>query len=621
MKAWGEGELQRAINEFSAVVDLEAAGSDAQVEALRLRCAGLLRSGRFTEALSDAQAIVARLDERAQASGDDDGDGGGAEEAAVWHLHGLALVGCERVEEATGSFAKALRLHALEADEPGTAARGEHARRRVAHLTALFLDGARRAPAAALPLAVYQPPPAAAEADGGVGGGRALPPVFRLLLRPRFPPWPVELSIGGLLAAKGGSDGGGLLRVSLFGAFEQMPAEPHLCVVCQRAEADALVLFHIRIDGVIEVLSNSSDAAWEQLNAAVLNQPPSHHQLRDFEVLANGWQHGGRAARAFGALAREAARLSREGRGKEEREAASAERQRAKRQKELRVWLDQLGMGAFLPKFAKAGVDMEAVQYRRKPTSSASVSRPSASGGSSSPQGRRALRTAKAMNEKIAELEAEVARLNDAGAQQQATAKEGADHAECAEAVRQLRAELELERERGVEGEKERQRLLELVRAEGDRAGNWRATAEAFAADSDVLQQQLAQRTKEQRADVRSSRAALERRVDAVLKKVQLESSAAYHPLRRHRRRGRRPGGALRAMRAARPPNATRPRHRRGRRSAPTAAHRRRRSSAGRAAAPSMSGSAASRLRASPRATRRARNRRCGETSGFVYPI
>ena len=44
VKAWGEGELQRAINEFSAVVDLEAAGSDAQVEALRLRCAGLLRS-------------------------------------------------------------------------------------------------------------------------------------------------------------------------------------------------------------------------------------------------------------------------------------------------------------------------------------------------------------------------------------------------------------------------------------------------------------------------------------------------------------------------------------------------------------------------------------------------
>ena len=307
-----------------------------------------------------------------------------------------------------------------------------------------------------------------------------------------------------------------------------MPAEPHLCVVCQRAEADALVLFHIRIDGVIEVLSNSSDAAWEQLNAAVLNQPPSHHQLRDFEVLANGWQHGGRAARAFGALAREAARLSREGRGKEEREAASAERQRAKRQKELRVWLDQLGMGALLPKFAKAGVDMEAVQY----LSEADLERL----GVETVGERRKLLAArqtrsqyKAMNEKIAELEAEVARLNDAlSAQQQATAKEGADHAECAEAVRQLRAELELERERGVEGEKERQRLLELVRAEGDRAGNWRATAEAFAADSDVLQQQLAQRTKEQRADVRSSRAALERRVDAVLKKVQLESSAAY---------------------------------------------------------------------------------------------
>ena len=83
-------------------------------------------------------------------------------------------------------------------------------------------------------------------------------PVFRLLLRPRFPPWPLELNMMGLMGriadpTKGGGGGGGggsgadtatadagdadagdsdarTTRFSMFCAFQQMPAEPHMCV-------------------------------------------------------------------------------------------------------------------------------------------------------------------------------------------------------------------------------------------------------------------------------------------------------------------------------------------------------------------------------------------------------
>ena len=49
-QAWVQGDVQRAIQEFSSAVDLEPAGSRARIEALQLRCAGLLRAGRHEEA-------------------------------------------------------------------------------------------------------------------------------------------------------------------------------------------------------------------------------------------------------------------------------------------------------------------------------------------------------------------------------------------------------------------------------------------------------------------------------------------------------------------------------------------------------------------------------------------
>ena len=90
-QAWVQGDVQRAIQEFSSAIDLEPKGSRASTDALQaagsrwlwpnpnlsltltltlslsltlnlqLRCAGLLRAGRHDEALADAQLVVQAL--------------------------------------------------------------------------------------------------------------------------------------------------------------------------------------------------------------------------------------------------------------------------------------------------------------------------------------------------------------------------------------------------------------------------------------------------------------------------------------------------------------------------------------------------------------------------------
>ena len=42
-------------------------------------------------------------------------------------------------------------------------------------------------------------------------------------------------------------------RLSMFCAFQEMPAEPHMCVASYRPERDALVLLQLRVDGQIQV--------------------------------------------------------------------------------------------------------------------------------------------------------------------------------------------------------------------------------------------------------------------------------------------------------------------------------------------------------------------------------
>ena len=56
-QAWVQGDVQRAIQEFSSAIDLEPVGSRARTDALQLRCAGLLRAGRHAEALEDATEV------------------------------------------------------------------------------------------------------------------------------------------------------------------------------------------------------------------------------------------------------------------------------------------------------------------------------------------------------------------------------------------------------------------------------------------------------------------------------------------------------------------------------------------------------------------------------------
>ena len=43
-------------------------------------------------------------------------------------------------------------------------------------------------------------------------------------------------------------------RLSMFCAFQEMPAEPHMCVASYRPERDALVLLQLRVDGQIQAL-------------------------------------------------------------------------------------------------------------------------------------------------------------------------------------------------------------------------------------------------------------------------------------------------------------------------------------------------------------------------------
>ena len=58
-------------------------------------------------------------------------------------------------------------------------------------------------------------------------------------------------------------------RVSMFCAFQQMPAEPHMCVASYRPDHESLVLLQLRVDGQVQAISNSSEDAWELVRAIV----------------------------------------------------------------------------------------------------------------------------------------------------------------------------------------------------------------------------------------------------------------------------------------------------------------------------------------------------------------
>ena len=548
---WVEGHLQRAIQEFSSAVDLEPAGSKAQLEALQLRCSGLLRAGRHEEALTDAQTVImamqaaqqaaqagapgAAFSAREQMPGSSLGTAGrstprslGSVETAVaaWQLHGMALAGCERHEEAASSFARALGLR------PAT----KHA----ASLTRQFMDAARAAPKAALPLAVYLPradDDAAAAVAARHKGERLVPekpPIYRLLLRPRFPPWPLDLSMQALLgrAAPGGGGGGGkgggdddggtgaLTRLSVFCAFQQMPAEPHLCFSCFRPERETLSLLQLRIDGQIQVLSNGSDEAWETAKSALFGHAPNFHGPADFETVASGWVQGGRVGAAFEALVRESHRQRQEGRSRMQRQREEAEKGKRAKQREVHEWLEQLGLGELRPNFDEAGVDLEAMQYLQEDDLLKM--------GITELGARRKLMAARAtraqyvsMSERITTLEAENERLLAAQVEQQgATARAVQDAADYRDAVRDLRSELEVEREGRLQLKQRYDKQATDLRSERARADVWKAHAEGFFGDSEALSAQLQSLTDGARGDIRSSKVHLEDSLATLIENV-----------------------------------------------------------------------------------------------------
>lgn len=546
-QAWVQGHIQRAIQEFSSAVDLEPPGSKARIEALQLRCSGLIRAGRHEEALTDAQTVVAAMQEAQQATqagapaaalgasvqtpGGNLGTAGrtptalGSVETAVaaWQLHGMALAGCERHEEAASSFARALGLR------PAT----KHA----ASLTRQFMDAARAAPKAALPLSVYLPradDDAVAAVAARHKGERLVPerpPIYRLLLRPRFPPWPLDLSMQTLLGraapgsgGKGGGDDdggtGALTRLSVFCAFQQMPAEPHLCFSCFRPERETLSLLQLRIDGQVQVLSNGSDEAWETAKSALFGHAPNFHGPADFETVASGWVQGGRVGAAFEALARESHRQRQEGRSRMQRQREEAERRQRAKQREVREWLDQLGLGELQHSFVKAGVDLEAMQYLQEEDLIKM--------GITELGARRKLMAARAtraqyvsMSERIATLEAENERLLAAQVEQQsATARAVQDAADYRDAVRDLRSELEAEREGRLQLKHRYDKQALELQGERARADVWKAHAESFVGDSEALTAQLQAVTDSTRSDIRSSKVHLEDSLATLIENV-----------------------------------------------------------------------------------------------------
>ena len=181
--------------------------------------------------------------------------------------------------------------------------------------------------------------PTAARGAGRLASGSELTPAFRLVLRPNFVPWPLELQVGEVagMLVEGGH------RLAFFCAYQQMPAEPHACLYCYRPDRQALVLVSIRLDGQLEILSNSSEAAWEQAHT-FLSQPGAPRSLSDFAIVTSGWHAAGVGVAAFGALVRTKWREWSEGRGKAAAERKDAERALAKRQAELHEWLVESGL-------------------------------------------------------------------------------------------------------------------------------------------------------------------------------------------------------------------------------------------------------------------------------------
>eukprot|EP00966_Prymnesium_polylepis_P046973 1088417-Prymnesium_polylepis.2 len=190
----------------------------------------------------------------------------------------------------------------------------------------------------------------------------ACTPAFRLHLRPRFSPWPLEMAAPVTLPSAGARTEPST-RLALYCATNGMPAEPHLCLVHHAPQLQALVLVHVRIDGMVELLSNSSAAAWEQAHKIFFGQPPHQHGPADFDVVASAWQRDGRGVRAFEAVVAQRWREWEDGRTRAAQLRHEEERRKEEAKAELLGWLEELGLGECGALLIRESIDLDTLQY------------------------------------------------------------------------------------------------------------------------------------------------------------------------------------------------------------------------------------------------------------------
>lgn len=351
----------QAVEQLNDALDISGEGLPGHLETLRLRCMALLRSKRNSEALRDTQAAV-KLLPRVRSSTDtspvEEAPNGGdlgepppslSLQANIWQLRGIACARCSRPDEAAASFANALQLRVFV----------EQRRRTTVETRAVleyFLENAAKASAATLPIDLYTHP-----LDAAPGSPATSTPAYVLQLRPRFSVWPLEFCAP-IATEPGLAEILRSTRIAMYCAGVGIPTEPHLCLVHKPAEVEGLVLLNLRIDGMIEVISNSTEAA-QQLVRTVFIDHVRERSMNDFEVLCSGWQREGRAVRAFEALAVERRQDWAEWRASKVRQRYEERHKREQGRVELLRWTTELGLAECGEILAEEGVDLETLQH------------------------------------------------------------------------------------------------------------------------------------------------------------------------------------------------------------------------------------------------------------------
>jgi hypothetical protein len=507
-RAWLAKDFGAAVTEFGALAAEEEPGSEAQAEALRLRCTGLLRLGRLQEALREVQSAVAVYEKLGKGNVPHSSYlavplAMSERYAELQQLHGLVLLGLHRPEEAWPVLSKAIL----------------HRPKRLAAATAYFVEAALASKEASLPLEAYQLPSSLEESPGahaksslararrsGLTAKRAsvapvrpidLPstevaatpvPVFRLVLRPRRTPWPIDFTLPPVAPTNAGASAP--MRLKLFCAHKGAESEPHVCLTS--SDQHSLVLVHARQDGLLELLSNSSAASWSLVERWLLGQPPKMLSREDFEVVWTGWLAEGRAPTTYEALARHEWSLRQQARTQAQRSRDEETLVQSRKHDELKEWLQELGLAEVEPLLRAEGVDLDSLQFMQE-DDLVRIGIKQLGPRRTLMAARRTQTQYKAMGERLELLEKEKELLMHAHGQSQAeSARAVHDAAIAAELIGGLKEELELERAQSAELRSGLQKTRARADREASRKEAWRGHATSFAGDSEALQARIA---------------------------------------------------------------------------------------------------------------------------------